>query len=215
MCAWQKMVTVCPMHPVKGSPALGCRETWSIPGAALVGVGGSLAFILLAYSFSSLIKPYGYAMAFSRFRAREATALAAQIGAGLVLLPILLSIARRRCSEGFWASIGWNSTRLDVLPSVLFGGLLAVAVSVGLTAKYGSAGSLRTPADLVLYVLSEVLVGSLIEETYFRGILFSALANRLGGARLHSHRHAHFFSCTSWAHILRISGNGNAWIYAT
>ncbi len=63
---------------------------------------------------------------------------------------------------------------------MLYGAILAIAVSVGLTARYGSAGSLRSPADLVLYVLSEVLVGSLIEETYFRGILFSALANKFG-----------------------------------
>ena len=168
------------MHLVKASPALECRKAWNITEAVLIGVGGSLAFTLLAFLFSSLINPYPYAVTFGRFQARETTALVAQVGAGLVFVPVVLSIARRRCSEGFWASIGWNSARLDPVPTILYGAILATAVSVGLTARYGSAGSLRSPADLALYVLSEVLVGSLMEETYFRGILFSALANRLG-----------------------------------
>jgi len=157
------------MLPVQGSSAPECRKTWNIPGAALIGIGGSVVFVLV--------------VTFSRFQAREATALVAQVGAGLLLAPVVLSIARRRCSEGFWASIGWNSSRLDValfILCILCGGILAIAVSAGLTARYGSAGSLRGPVDVVLYGLSEVLVGSFIEEMYFRGILFSALENRFG-----------------------------------
>lgn len=168
------------MHLVNARPALESRKTWSITEAVFIGVGGSVAFVLLAYFFSSLINPYGYAMTFGRFQTREATALVAQVGAGLVFVPVLLWVARRRGSEGFWASIGWNSTRLDITSTIVYAAILATAVSVALTARYGSAGSLRSPADVVLYVLSEVLVGSLMEETYFRGILFSALDNKLG-----------------------------------
>jgi membrane protease YdiL (CAAX protease family) len=165
-----------------GPPAQS-RKTWNIPGAALIGVGGSFVFVLAADFFSPTIKPHGHVMTFSKYQAREATELISQVAAALVLAPVVLSIARRRCSEGFWASVGWNSRRLDVALSILcilFGGILAIAVSAALTARYGSAGSLRGPVDVTLYALSGVLVAPLIEETYFRGILFAALANRVG-----------------------------------
>lgn len=157
------------------------RKTWNIPEAALIGIGSCLTFGTLLYLSGFLLEQHGYDLALSRYQLQETKALVAQVGTALIFGPAILSIARRRHLAGLWESIEWNTSKLAVVLSIACGAILSVLVSTGLRAIYGATGSLRSPATVALVLLSEVLVAPLIEEVYFRGILFIALATRFSG----------------------------------
>jgi membrane protease YdiL (CAAX protease family) len=96
---------------------------------------------------------------------------------------LYLVIIRKDNWRDFWESIHWHSKRGAIAAWSLIGLLVSVLVQqfTGVSAgiKYTSSPALMS--KLILYtLLSTVLVQPLIEEVYFRGILFEALTSKVG-----------------------------------
>jgi len=83
----------------------------------------------------------------------------------------------------WWDSIEWNPNR-SLYWATAAGAALAIVHQLVLRAALGSAGSFHEYPlllSLTLYILSVVIVQAAIEEIYFRGILFLAIRQKLGG----------------------------------
>lgn len=156
------------------------RPTWSIPEAALLGLGEIFLLLLFSRISSHLVHRYGLARWLSRFQLRELTTLLSLVAIVMILTPTVLLIVRRRRLGSFWKSIEWSANK-HFFGSLSIGAALAIAWSFSLIKLYGTAGYLRGDAlSVILFILCDAIVSPAIEEIYFRGILFAALAKRLG-----------------------------------
>ena len=156
------------------------RGTWSVPDAALIGIV-AFCFILIL-PFFSLRPIHDHGFFSSRFQEREITTLTSLAGTTLILAPVILLIIKKRHLGGWWKSIEWNSGRY-IWESAISGAVLAVVWSLCLKYLRGTAGSFRDThlaLTVILAVTTEVLASAAVEEMYFRGILFVALAKRFG-----------------------------------
>jgi len=158
-------------------------STWSIPEAALIGIVGLSIVMTLLFCSTLEIERYRLYLKFNAYQLSTGSTLISLIGAGFILGPIVLLIVRKRqLRDGWWESIEWNRS-VHVFWSILLGALLAILLSLFLTDVDRTAGYLREPplaVSVSLYILTAVLAEPVMEEMYFRGILFIALAKRLG-----------------------------------
>jgi membrane protease YdiL (CAAX protease family) len=156
--------------------------SWSVFQAVLIGITGFLVSMILLFYATFETERYQLYLRFSAYQLSTGSTLISLIGTGLILGPIVLLIAKRRRLGGLWESIGWNGGRY-VLQAIASGAVLAILFSLVLTRLYGTAGHFRdTPLvlSLSLYFLTAALVEPSMEEIYFRGILFVALARKIG-----------------------------------
>jgi membrane protease YdiL (CAAX protease family) len=158
-------------------------STWSIPEAVVIGVGGFSVAMTLLFCATLEIDRYRLYLKFSTYQLSTGSTLISLIGTGMILgLIVLLIVKGQRWGRGWRESIEWNGGRY-LTQSVLAGAGSAVLLSLVMTAVYGTAGRFRdTPLalGLSLYFLTEVLVEPVLEEVYFRGILYLALARKIG-----------------------------------
>jgi membrane protease YdiL (CAAX protease family) len=171
------------MVPVVRAPTRNPASAWGVLEAALIGVAGFLVAMTLLFLATLEIERYQLNLKFSTYQLSAGSSLISLIGTGLILGPIVLLIVNRRRLGGGWReSIEWNGGKY-VLQSIASGGAFAILFSLVLTRVYGTAGNFHdTPLalSLSLYFLTAVFVEPAMEEIYFRGILFLALARKIG-----------------------------------
>lgn len=156
-------------------------STWSISEAVLIGIGGGALLLTLLFVSLRSIKKSQLVLVLNAFQLREVATLISIVGAVLTLGGLLYAI-RRRSRGGWWKAIQWN-TGTYVTKSIIAGAGIALSWSIGLTTFRGHPASLGGRAvalSIALYIITDVFISPLVEEIYYRGILFIALAKRLG-----------------------------------
>jgi membrane protease YdiL (CAAX protease family) len=161
-------------------PATTARKTWRVRDAALVG------FVLVSALFFVVWFGPDSRNILSSFH------ITSQERSQLSLLVIVLSelcamavaiagIARLRTVEDFLASVGWNANRRSAQNGIFVGLVLSGIITLAL-ALLSTPPSRFTfsPLSIGLYGLTTIVIQPFVEECYFRGVLFAALANRLG-----------------------------------
>lgn len=89
----------------------------------------------------------------------------------------IISVGRERGLGGPLSSIDWNASR-NMAPFALVG--VALAAVIALTIGVGQFTDGLTPLSISLYLLGAVVLQPFVEECYFRGILFVAVADKIG-----------------------------------
>ena len=154
---------------------------WGIADAGVVGVAGyagSVFFLLLSmfvvYSIPSL-------HSFVRFYQLDGVhVLIGLIGGILFAGPLVMWFVRRRKFVSLADSINWQCSNRTVGWAFLAGVVSGIAYSV---ARGMLAGRSYEPEPLAYILTFVVLTGfaqPLVEEIYFRGILFAGLAPKVG-----------------------------------
>ncbi len=159
------------------------RTTWTIPLATFLGIGAFALYLATLYFATRVSSRVDLIVGWSGYQRLMLSTLLALLATCVILGPIAVLIAHKRESGSWWDSIEWNPNR-TIYWSILAGMVLAVANRVVLRVVFGSAGSFREyplALSMGLYVVSDVFVQPAVEEMYFRGILFLALAERFGG----------------------------------
>lgn len=163
-------------------PSLGrirkAAGTWTATVSVTLGVAG-LALTLSALFVFSYIWRLDYFLAGDAYASLLLRALASILVVIALLGPVVLYIARRKGITKFWDNIEWNA-HPSIIRYVVVGLVLAILYQLALKIMFGSAGTfLENPLDIGLYVIAAVLLQPLVEEVYFRGILFVALEKRI------------------------------------
>jgi membrane protease YdiL (CAAX protease family) len=122
-----------------------------------------------------------YALHFSTAEVNASTIILCDLGAAGVG-HLLIRLLRGRESGDFWRSIGWHYSSGGAVVALLGGLGATLLMRYALTGHLtiGLNPALRINALFLLVVLGTVVVEPLIEEIYFRGILFTGLATRIG-----------------------------------
>lgn len=155
-------------------------KAWNILEAALIGFSGFFVFLTLLRVSAHLISQFGLIQWLTWFQLREFKTLISTVVTVLILTPVISLLIRSRRLGGWLESIEWNAGRY-AFRSILLGAILAVVWSSVTIAFHDTPGSFHERGlSIILYLLSEVIVGPVVEEMYFRGMLFVALAKRLG-----------------------------------
>jgi membrane protease YdiL (CAAX protease family) len=157
-------------------------STWRVRDAAAVGLTFTVASwgVLLFGIDSRLPLPSTYLTRYQNGQGWVLLGLVASlVAAGITVI----TIAKVRKLGEPLTSIGWNLNRRFCLVGILVGLSLTALITL-LSALFSRPKSMfpdgLTPLSVSMFVLSSVLLGPFIEECYFRGILFMALARRVG-----------------------------------
>jgi membrane protease YdiL (CAAX protease family) len=98
-----------------------------------------------------------------------------------VIIVSVIMLTKPQSPKKLLGTVGWNGSKRQLLTSSFCGGLLGILFSLVSTLIYGNAGYFRDVnmiLSISLFLLSVVLLQPLVEEIYFRGILFVALVRR-------------------------------------
>jgi membrane protease YdiL (CAAX protease family) len=158
------------------------RRTWSILDAVLVGIAGLL--LNLSFLFVAVVETrvHQLDLKFGPFQLSMGQTLMSLLASSLILGPVIALIIHWRQLGSWRSSIDWECGQSS-LWSALSGGLLAIVYCLGATKLYGDAGHFRDARlgfSVTLCVMTSVALQPLVEEIYFRGILFVALEKRMG-----------------------------------
>jgi membrane protease YdiL (CAAX protease family) len=157
-------------------------STWGIPTAAIIGIGYLLLYMTSLFFVTNEIRSHRSRLRFRTCQLSMASSLISVTGTAVLLAPVVAAIARRRRLGEWWQSVQWNGDRSFLKP-ILLGAVFAVLFQLTMTAIHGNAGYFRDDPLVVsvgLYVVTSVFLEPALEEIYFRGILFLALAKRFG-----------------------------------
>ena len=152
--------------------------TWSSIVSVMLGVSGTALFLSSLFVFT-YVWPVDYLLAGDEYAHLLLRTLASTLPVIALLGPVVLYIARRNGITKFWDSIEWNANP-NIIRYIVIGAVLAILYQLALKALFGSAGTFPANSlDVGLYVIAAVLLQPLVEEVYFRGILFVALERRI------------------------------------
>jgi membrane protease YdiL (CAAX protease family) len=96
---------------------------------------------------------------------------------------LYLVIIRKDNWSEFWESIHWHSKSRTIMAWSGIGFLMSALIQYfnGVSLGINNASSPALTGKLILYIfLATVLMQPLIEEVYFRGVLFEALSSKVG-----------------------------------
>lgn len=156
-------------------------DFWSLRLIIAVGlVGFVITGIVFAVMSTVGLSAY-YALHFSTAEANATTIILCDLAAAGIGY-FLIRLFRGGESGDFWRSIGWHYSSGGAAVALL-GGLgatllMRLALTGHLTIELNPA--LRVNTFSLLVVLGTVIVEPFVEEIYFRGILFTGLATRVG-----------------------------------
>jgi hypothetical protein len=158
-----------------------CFARWTLGEAILLGLIGVFVFVMTLAALSFVWRPTS-GLPRSEGRMLDVNLECFAVGVGGYLSILML---RKRRVEGFWSSIEWNASTIPMIAFAVVG-LLGSLVLRGVRTSqlvperivglYGSG-------LLVLLLLSAFLLQPILEEVYFRGILFAGIASKLDTAK--------------------------------
>jgi membrane protease YdiL (CAAX protease family) len=153
---------------------------WNVKQAILIG--GILYILNIAFVFLYFIRvipplPFPWS---SSFESLELLAILHAIAFLLVAIPILRSWRSGLGLDEWLTGIEWNPGK-SFAPAALAGAVFAV-LWTAFTRKFYVVVHFqeRVPLGVGLFVIASVLLQPIIEEMYFRGMLFLALRKELG-----------------------------------
>jgi membrane protease YdiL (CAAX protease family) len=162
-----------PRNPVELS-----RHRWSLLCAVAIGVCGLTGFIIAALAVAVFRQPdYAYRH-LSYYETQSFNVLiecVAALSAGYAAVVVC-----KRSGRGFWSSIQWRGSYIEVGTFAAIGILFSVIVRFAITRHVALRMTTGSILLMTLIVLGTVVLQPFIEEIYFRGILFICLAERLG-----------------------------------
>jgi membrane protease YdiL (CAAX protease family) len=150
--------------------------------AAIVGVlleALMVVGVLLEVTFLQRLHLFSYLTDYQRSEFWMLALLAMQFAA---VVFVVIHIVNIRALGDPLSSIDWNANskvKVWTFVGFAFAGVMTLALGLGI----GTIGRFTdgfAPASIALYFLTTVLAQPFIEECYFRGILFVALANKIG-----------------------------------
>jgi membrane protease YdiL (CAAX protease family) len=155
-----------------------CLEPWTLGDAILLGFIGVFVFIVTLAALNFLWRPtFGLPRLEARMLDVNLECLAVGTAGYLSILML-----RKRAIEGFWSSIEWNASPIPIVAFAvvgLLGSLVLRAVRTGQVVPDRMVGLYGSGLLLVLILLSTFLLQPILEEVYFRGILFAGIASKL------------------------------------
>jgi uncharacterized protein len=160
---------------------------WTLADAAVVGLlmlglllSGVIAQLMLQTAAPQLAAELSIPLT-AYERSQLSMLVVLTVVAGLAAA-IIAAVARRRGITDLPRSISWNP-QAHMKAAALAGLLLAAAITPILLRVWGTPAKSDDefkPLGAVLYCATTVLLQPIIEEIYFRGILFVALLRRTG-----------------------------------
>jgi membrane protease YdiL (CAAX protease family) len=163
-------------------PQSGDTSSWTVAEAAIVGAvwyTSSLLLLLLSmfavYSIPSLHSILHFYQLDTIL-----PAFFGVLGGILFAGPLVMWIVRRRKVVSLQESIRWVCSNSRFGWAFLIGFASGISYSLAKSALVGRGYQTEAPWYIAAFVVLAGLAEPLVEEIYFRGILFTALARRLG-----------------------------------
>jgi membrane protease YdiL (CAAX protease family) len=152
---------------------------WPIFHAVAIGVSGLAGFIVTVIALATVDRTLHLTLHLSTYEAQALDVViecAATICAGYVA-----TVATGRCSlRGFFSSIQWRARYSAIASFSMLGLCLSLIVRYVITQHFVLRIDGGGDMLIALIVLGTVILQPFIEELYFRGVLFTSLAERLG-----------------------------------
>lgn len=157
-------------------PRLRAGTSSKFDGGAPLGYADVGLFFVFVFLLASLFR-FGVHFHILDRATVDRPPLFLQIAVSLSLVAALYCIVRIRHGSRVWALLGWNRPRSSYLVLALVGGI-GIAVVVDFVARATTqANHLIRFWDLLLL---DVLLGPLVEESFFRGCMLPVLARKTG-----------------------------------
>ncbi len=157
------------------------RPAWSLWQSLAVGGAGFISAVAAFAMLSTTgMRAYGE-VGFSTSEANASTIVLSYAVAACVGY-LLTKLLHADGSRGFWASIEWHYSKRVAGVAVLGGLCAAILMRFAVTGHVTVEliPSSRMSVLFALVLLGTVIIEPLVEEVYFRGILFAGLAGRVG-----------------------------------
>jgi len=155
---------------------------WGIGDAAVVGLVGYAATVL--FLLLSMFTVYSIPSLHSRLRYYQLdSGVYVLVGlAGGIMFggPLVMWFVRRRKLASLAQSIDWECINRVLGWSLLAGFVFGIVYSLGKSALAGRGYQDESLETIIAFVVLTGLAQPAVEEVYFRGILFVALADRFG-----------------------------------
>jgi membrane protease YdiL (CAAX protease family) len=157
------------------------HHSWPLWQALAVGGVGFIVFIVIFAVMSTTGMQVYFAFHFSRNEATANTIVLSDVAAACAGY-LLLKLLHANQTKDFWKSIEWNYSTLGAGAAAAVGLCTAILMRFALTghATVETSPASRASVLFALVILGTVIVEPLVEEVYFRGILFAGLAGRVG-----------------------------------
>jgi membrane protease YdiL (CAAX protease family) len=155
---------------------------WTLTEAILVGSIGIFVFMI---TLTALIFVWRPTFGLPRPEARTLKVIFDCLAMAAAGYLSILAFRKRRV-EGFWQSIEWNASTIPMIAFALvglLGSLVLRAVRTRQVLPDRMVGVYGSVLLLMLILLSTFLLQPILEEIYFRGILFAGIASKLDTAK--------------------------------
>jgi membrane protease YdiL (CAAX protease family) len=154
---------------------------WGIADAAIVGVVGYTASVFFLLLSIFVVHSTPSLHAFVRFyQLHDLYTLVGLVAGISFALPLLIWVVRRRKIASLADSIYWQCSNRTLGWAFLSGGVFGIAYSIMRSMLAGDGYHSETPAYILSWFVLAGFAQPIVEEIYFRGILFAGLASRLG-----------------------------------
>jgi len=154
---------------------------WRIADAAIVGVAGYAGSVLLLVLSMFVVRSIPSLHSFVRFYQLEGVyVLMGLIGGTLLAGPLVMWFVHRRKFASFADSIYWQCSNRTLVWAFLAGVVSGIAYSVARGVLSGRGYEPESQAYILTFVVLAGFAQPLVEEIYFRGILFAGLAHKFG-----------------------------------
>ena len=169
-------------HQASNVPQALGTTGWSIPDAAIVGVigCGALVFFVLLSTFVEYSIPSFHSLLRVHGLETDIPVLASVVGVIALGGPLVMWFVRRRNFTSLAQSIEWECTNQTLGWTFLAGCLSGIVYSTAKAALAGRGYQAEQLASIVAFVVLAGFAQPAVEEIYFRGILFVAVARKFG-----------------------------------
>jgi membrane protease YdiL (CAAX protease family) len=159
-----------------------CFAPWSLGEALIIGLIGLFVFVGTLAALNFIWRPI---FGLSRFETQVLDVNIESLAIGAAgYLSVL--IWRKRAVEGFWQSIEWSASPIQMITFAVVGLIASLGLRAAMTRQLipGRLSGLHSGALLFALILSSAfLMQPILEEVYFRGILFAGIASKLDTAK--------------------------------
>ena len=159
------------------------RYAWRISDSIILGVAAYLLDTLFLFFIIRTLQTYPLGFSYTSYQFSLASTLVTQAATLLVLTPFVIATIRLRKLGTLMTSIGWNRVNRYLTWAIFCGAAFATVNCLAMAFVRGSTGysyEYHQGLSIGLYLLVAVCLEPVMEEVYFRGILFVALSQKLG-----------------------------------
>jgi membrane protease YdiL (CAAX protease family) len=154
---------------------------WGIADAGIVGVAGYAGSLFLLLLSMFVVHSIPSLDSFVRFYELDGVyVLMGLIGGILLAGPLVMWFVHRRKFASLADSIYWQCSNGTLVWTFLAGVVSGIAYSVARGILSGRGYEPASQAFILTFVVLTGFAAPLVEEIYFRGILFAALAHKFG-----------------------------------